>query len=116
MIMTVTRSLLATMVIVLSLLALQAACAKPLPDYVPQQIRLAYGSSPSEMSVTWASGDEGTSTAWFGLKPNALQYSAVAASTYWTYGNQNGTHWTYRALLQVSRKRGGHDVVRTWPA
>lgn len=71
------------------------------PDYVPQQIRLSYGSTPSEMRVTWASGDNGHSLVMFGLKPGAMTSSARAESYRWEYGNANGTQWVHRAKMKV---------------
>ena len=71
------------------------------PDYVPQQIRLSYGSTPSEMRVTWASGDNGHSLVMFGLKPGAMTSSARAESYRWEYGNANGTQWVHRAKMTV---------------
>jgi hypothetical protein len=85
-------------------------------DYVPQQVRLSYGSSISEMRVTWASHDEGKSFVHYGFKPNAMSMSVRAHSTFWTNGNLNGTQWVYKASLKVgsdSSNHGAHTHTHT---
>lgn len=70
------------------------------PDTLPRQIHLAYGATPSQMNVGWASNTRGYgSHVVYGKSPRAMTGYAKGVTREFLDGNENGTHWTHIATM-----------------
>jgi len=71
----------------------------------PEQIHIAYGDSPSEMTIVWStsnSAELASSVVLYGLAPKNYSSKAEGKYVLFTEGNPFGLKYIHRVILQVS--------------
>ena len=70
----------------------------------PQQIHIAYGDTPQQMTVMWStpsSNDFESSIVHYGMAPNKYDLSASGKTVNFTLGNPSGLQFIHRVQLKV---------------
>ena len=70
----------------------------------PEQIHIAYGNSPSEMTVVWSTSavqELSSSFVLYGLAPKNYSLKAEGKFVVFTEGNPDGLHYVHRVVLEV---------------
>lgn len=70
----------------------------------PEQIHIAYGDSPSEMTILWStsnSSELASSAVLYGLAPKNYSSKAEGKFVLFTEGNPDGLKYIHRVVLQV---------------
>lgn len=70
----------------------------------PEQIHIAYGDSPSEMTIVWSTSNTtelASSVVLYGLAPNNYSSKAEGKFVLFTEGNPDGLKYIHRVVLQV---------------
>ena len=73
----------------------------------PEQIHIAYGDSPSEMTILWSTSNStelASSIVLYGLAPKNYSSKAEGKFVLFTEGNPDGLKYIHRVVLQVRRK------------
>mmetsp|Transcript_17743 Transcript_17743/g.38532 ORF Transcript_17743/g.38532 Transcript_17743/m.38532 type:complete len:431 (-) Transcript_17743:105-1397(-) len=70
------------------------------PKTTPEQIHIAWGQQPSEMSVTWTTEMDAASFVEWGISGgNNYTARANATTSHFTENNPSGKQWVHRALI-----------------
>ena len=72
----------------------------------PEQIHIAYGDSPSEMTILWSTSNStelASSIVLYGLAPKNYSSQAEGKFVLFTEGNPDGLKYIHRVVLQVRR-------------
>ena len=72
----------------------------------PEQIHIAYGDSPSEMTILWSTSNStelASSIVLYGLAPKNYSSKAEGKFVLFTEGNPDGLKYIHRVVLQVRR-------------
>ena len=70
----------------------------------PEQIHIAYGESPSEMTIVWSTSNStelASSVVLYGLAPNNYSLKAEGNFVLFTEGNPDGLKNIHRVVVQV---------------
>ena len=70
----------------------------------PEQIHIAYGDSPSEMTILWSTSNStelASSIVLYGLAPKNYSSKAEGKFVLFTEGNPEGLKYIHRVVLQV---------------
>lgn len=70
----------------------------------PEQIHIAYGDSPSEMTILWSTSNStelASSIVLYGLAPKNYSSKAEGKFVLFTEGNPDGLKYIHRVVLQV---------------
>ena len=73
----------------------------------PEQIHIAYGDSPSEMTIVWSTSNStelASSVVLYGLAPNNYSLKAEGKFVLFTEGNPDGLKYIHRVVIQVRLK------------
>ncbi|KAJ7383150.1 hypothetical protein OS493_030302 [Desmophyllum pertusum] len=81
----------------------------------PEQIHIAYGDSPSEMTILWStsnSSELASSAVLYGLAPKNYSSKAEGKFVLFTEGNPDGLKYIHRVVLQglIPRKNYSYRV------
>lgn len=71
----------------------------------PEQIHIAYGDSPSEMTILWSTSNStelSSSVVLYGLAPKNYSSQTKGKFVLFTEGNPDGLKYIHRVVLQVS--------------
>ena len=77
------------------------ACVFVVARAQPEQVHLAYGYDPTQMTVVWSTSDNSSSVVLYGLTPYKLSSKETGVCWEFTEDNPDGLHYVHKVLLKV---------------